>query len=185
MGINTRNLMNQSISSRRPIRMPQLIAAARLDNPSTTPIRIGEMRTFVYHASTTKLPYWDMFPLIFVIDIDVTKGILSGLNLHYLPLDLRKLFFRKLQMRINGFPHITPDARLRITYDVLSQSMQYAEFAPCYKNYLFRNTRSNFIKIDATEWEVAINLPVAPFIKSNMNTVYSDSRRKVFERRYG
>lgn len=163
--------------------MPQLIAAARLDNPTPTPVRIGEMRTFVYHASTRKLPYWDMFPLIFVIDVDISKGIVSGLNLHYLPLDLRKLFFRKLQMRINGFPHITPDARLKITYDLLSQSMQYAEFAPCYKNYLLRNTRTNLIKIDATEWEVAINLPVVPFMKANMNTVYSDSRKKVFDRR--
>lgn len=185
MGANTRALINASISSNRPVKILDMVTAARADNPYPTPLKLGEMRTFAYYASTQKkLPYWDMFPLIFIVDFDLSSGTFSGLNLHYLPLDLRNLFFSKIQMLSNSFPHLTPDSRLKITYQLLSQSTRYAEFEPCYKNYLMRNLRSPIVKIDATEWEIAVRLPVINFMKANMSTVYSDSRNKVFQRRY-
>jgi len=54
--------------------------------------------------------------------------------------------------------------RLRLTYDLLSSSKKLAKTTrPCVKRYLFSHVRSKFIEIVPSEWQKAINLPVAMF----------------------
>ena len=55
----------------------------------------GRMYLFFYDAKTKdKLPYWDRFPLIFILEI--TQDGFTGLNLHYLPPRLRVRFLYEL-----------------------------------------------------------------------------------------
>lgn len=184
MGIRTRTLMQNAINTNTKIKMYELIAASRADNPNYGTLRIGEMRAFSYMASTQdKLPYWDMFPLIFVLGVD-SKGF-TGINLHYLPNHLRTLLYKKIEMTALNFPNLTPDTRLRISYDILNQSRRFPEFVPCFKRYKFVNLRSPMVKIDATEWEISTLVPDIPFRKASMQKVYQDARVAVFNRRHG
>ena len=44
----------------------------------------GRMYTFFYDAKyKEKLPYWDRFPVVLILDM--YQGGFSGLNLHYIP----------------------------------------------------------------------------------------------------
>ena len=185
MGVNIRNLMQSSIASGRRVGMNDLIIAARLDNPNPyTRLHIGDMLVFNYNAKNKdKLPYWDAYPLIFVVD--VFAGGFYGLNLHYLPIDLRKTLFNKLELLANNFPMLDANSKLRLTYRLLSSTKKYVEFHPCFKHYLTSHVRSLFLKIEAPEWNIAIQLPHVRFQKSTATTVHTDSRRKIFDKKYG
>ena len=66
----------------------------------TTRPSSGTLNMFLYTAKTptSKLPYYDRFPLIFVTGMD--RNGFTGMNLHYLPPLLRaKLFDNRVQSR--------------------------------------------------------------------------------------
>ena len=184
MGQHLKQLMQYGISHRLRLTMPQLVAAAKLDNPNPyTKLHIGDMLTFKYNAKwKDTLPYWDAFPLIFVVDV-FDKGF-YGINLHYLPIDLRKTLLSKLELNATGFPNLNAASRLRISYQILSGTQKYPEFYPCFKHYLTNHVQSPFLKIEATEWNVAILLPYVRFQKSNVNQVYTDSRKTIFNKKF-
>jgi hypothetical protein len=46
---------------------------------------------------------------------------------------------------------------------------------PCFKKYLFRQVRSNFLFIDPNEWEKAILLPTERFKKAPKSRVWNES----------
>lgn len=185
MGIHVRQLMQDAITTRKRLTMQQIIAAAKLDNPNPyVKLKIGDMLTFNYNAKhKDTLPYWDAFPLIFVVDV-FPKGF-YGINLHYLPIDLRKTLFNKLEMLANNFPNLDPNSKLQLSYQILSGTQKYVEFHPCFKHYLTNHVRSPFLKIEATEWNIAIQLPHVRFQKSNVNQVHADSRKAIFNKKYG
>ena len=57
--------------------------------------RMGDMIMFLYQPKTKdKLPYWDRFPLVVLID-KYPDGYL-GLNLHYLPPRQRAILLKRL-----------------------------------------------------------------------------------------
>ena len=64
--------------------------------------------------------------------------------------------------------------RLKLSYDLLKG---IGRAVPCVKRYLGTNVRSNTVRINADEWEIAIFLPVERFQKESKNTVWKDSRR--------
>ena len=64
--------------------------------------------------------------------------------------------------------------RLKITYDLLKG---FGRAIPCVKRYLGTNVRSNTVRIDADEWEIAIFLPVERFQKEKTRIVWEDTRR--------
>ena len=42
------------------------------------------------------------------------------------------------------------------------------------------------IQVDRDEWDIALFLPLQRFVKANKETVYADSRQKIFMRdKYG
>jgi len=138
---------------------------------------VGCMFMYFYDAKTKdELPYWDKFPLIFMIDL-LEDGWL-GLNLHYLPLNLRiRLFDRLLQFANNK--SIDDITKLKLSYGLIKNVSQFPEARPCIKRYLSGNVRSDLIKVAPIDWEIAVFLPVEQFVKQPKETVWKDSRKKI------
>ena len=123
---------------------------------TTRPI-IGRMYLFQYDAKwKEKLPWWDMWPLIF--PFDYAKGGFYGLNFHYLPFGARVAFLRQLS-------RYTTDNRYdkNTRYQLPSLSGEY--YKKTVKHYLFNHVRTSFLNIPADEMAIAIFLPVARFMK--------------------
>ena len=138
---------------------------------------VGSMYMYFYdpkHKET--LPYYDRFPL--TILVGPAKGGFYGLNLHYLPLDIRAKFLDSLLDTINN-QRYDESTRFRLSYSMLQRASKLRAFKPCFKHYLTKHVRSRFAMVQAPEWEIATFLPTADFEKSSSSSVYKDSRRKM------
>jgi hypothetical protein len=146
---------------------------------SNAPI-IGSMFLFQYDAKYKEtLPYWDMFPLVFPIEMD-SKGFL-GINLHYLPPTLRASLFDGL----TRFKSKSASKDLAINYQILTKYSSLSYFKPCVKRYLYGHVRSKFMYIEPEEWPIAIFLPLQKFQKASAGKVYADSRKSLgIKRKY-
>lgn len=139
---------------------------------------IGRMFMYFYdpkHKET--LPYYDRFPLIFMVG--KADGGFYGLNMHYLPPKLRALFFDKL-LDYTTNKKYDSTTRLKLTYDLLNRSRSLKYFAPCFKHYLTEHVQSRIIEIPPTDWATVMFLPTEQFVKSKKLTVWADSKRKTY-----
>ena len=117
---------------------------------------------FFYDPKLKKtLPYYDRFPLVFIIEL-YTDGFL-GLNFHYLPYNLRARLLEELDKR-----------NFRRNY---SQLKRIKLIKPTIKRYLRTNLKSKFLKLEKDDYAPAIFMPVARFEKASESKVFSDSRR--------
>ena len=133
---------------------------------------LGKMLFYKYDPKfAKKLPYWDMYPLVF--PFEKAKGGFYGLNLHYIPPRERAVLMDELK-RYTTNKKYDETTRLKLTYDILKG---FGRAVPCVKRYLGSNVRSNTVRINADEWEIAIFLPVERFQKESSKTVWKDSRR--------
>lgn len=133
----------------------------------------GYMYTYIYDAKhKKKLPYWDAFPLIFMVG-PAKKGF-YGVNLHYLPPKARAVLFDEL-LKIANNKRWTARTKVGITYDLLKSSQKYKLFKPCFKHYLFKQVQSDLAFIPADEWEAALFMPTAHFQGAANSKVWSDS----------
>ena len=138
---------------------------------------IGNMYSFFYDPKYKKtLPYYDMFPLVFVIG--PKPGGFLGINLHYLPPVLRAKLMDQLYAITNNRKYDN-STKLVISYKLLSGAARYRYFEPCVKHYLFQHVQSKFLKIEPKFWDIALMLPTEKFVKSDADTVWNDSRRRV------
>lgn len=138
---------------------------------------LGGMYFFFYDPKTkAKLPYYDRFPLIF--KVGQSRGSFEGINMHYLPYRLRARLMDALYETANN-KRYDESTRLKLNYNVLKAATKYKEFKPTYKKYLTSNVRSRFIEINASEWDIALFLPVERFEKASKNTVWRDSRNAI------
>ncbi len=136
----------------------------------------GRMYMFQYDPKMkTKLPYYDTFPLIFVLESE-RNGFL-GLNMHYLPPILRARLMDALYDRVISENSQDIQTKVRVTYSILKGASQLRFYKPCIKRYLYSQTRSRFLYINPDKWDIALMLPSARFQKANINKVYRDSRR--------
>lgn len=138
---------------------------------------VGKMYMYFYdpkHKET--LPYYDRFPLIIMVG-PAPKGFM-GLNLHYLPLDVRAKFLDALLGTINN-ERYDESTRFRLSYDMLKRASRLRAFKPCLKRYLSSHVRSRLALVPAPEWEIATFLPTADFEKASSSEIYRDSRRKM------
>jgi len=134
----------------------------------------GAMAMFFYDPKTKeKLPYYDSFPLVVVVD--GADGGFYGLNLHYLPPALRAKFLDGLMDKLTD-KKFDEKTRFAVSYQYLKSTSSMKYFKPCFKHYLTSNVRSRFAVVPAPEWEIATFLPTADFQKSSRNKVYKDSR---------
>ena len=141
-----------------------------IDNKS-----IGKMFTFFYdpkHKDT--LPYYDLFPLIFVVGFK-ENGFL-GINLHYLPPVLRAKLMDALYQTINNTRY-DDSTKLKISYSILNNASKYRYFKPCLKHYLWDHVQSSYLNIEPNNWDSALMLPTEQFRKATSDTVWRESRR--------
>jgi hypothetical protein len=133
------------------------------------------MYTFMYdpkHKDT--LPYYDRFPL--VLPYGTFKGGYIGLNLHYLPYQLRvRLLDNLLQFRNNTKMNET--TKIQYSWQMIEGVSRYRLAQPCIKQYLIEQVRSPFRKIDSTDWATAMMLPVERFVGATKEQVWADSKR--------
>ena len=135
-------------------------------------IVLGNMFFYKYDPKwAKKLPYWDMYPLVF--PFEKAKGGFYGLNLHYIPPRDRAILMDELNdyATNNKYDETT---RLKLSYDLLKG---IGRAVPCVKRYLGSNVRSNTVRINADEWEIAIFLPVERFQKEKKSVVWNDSKK--------
>jgi hypothetical protein len=142
---------------------------------------IGKMFLYFYDAKHKDvLPYWDKFPLI--VCVDVAEDGWYGLNLHYLPMQLRiRLFDALLTLADNK--KLNEIERLRLNYGLLRGFAKFPEAQPCFKRYLSSNVKSDLLQIEPVDWETAVFLPVEQFQKAPKERVWKDSKRTVQKRR--
>ena len=137
----------------------------------------GSMYFFRYdpkHKST--LPYYDAFPCIF--PINKVKGGILGLNMHYLPPKMRAQLMDALYTTVSDKSY-DENTALNINYKILNSAANMRFFAPCVKMYLAKHVRSKFVKINSSEWDTALFLPVQSFQKAGSSKVWADSRKIV------
>ena len=158
------------ISGKKPNRDKVLNSppARKVANPQP-----GMMYMFYYHPKGEQiLPYYDTFPLIFLVETH--QWGVTGLNLHYLPINLRQKLFYSLLNRVSG-AEMNEDTYLRISYDFLQNNRNLKEYRPCFKKYLTRNIKGNIAQIPASEWEIAVHLPLASFKKKDESAIHRES----------
>ena len=138
---------------------------------ATSPF-FGRLNMFFYDPKhKKKLPYYDTFPLVLPIE-RYPDGFL-GINFHYLPLPLRV----KLLDGIVDFSNNTKFDESTVIQADYSKLKNINLIKPTLHRYLAGQTKSQFRRIDADEFTVAVLLPVQRFKKSTAAEVWKDSRR--------
>jgi hypothetical protein len=139
--------------------------------------RPGFMYMFQYDPKTKQdLPYYDRFPLVFPFKI-TSEGFM-GINLHYLPSDYRAKLMDSLYGLTNNKQY-NETTRLRLSYQILESSSKFRFFKPCVKQYLNSHVKSRMLFVPAEQWDMALFLPTARFVKANAQKVHMDSRRQI------
>lgn len=139
----------------------------------------GGMYLFQYDAKYKDiLPYWDYSPII--IPFDVTGTHILGLNLHYLPPQLRA----RLLDAILDIPSFKDDKkRQNISYNIIKSFAQSDIAKPTIHKYLLSHVVGNLVKIDKEEWNYVAFLPLADWRSKtggvSSTSVYADSKRKI------
>lgn len=137
----------------------------------------GRMYMFYYDPKLKDtLPYYDSFPLIFPLDVQNDRFL--GLNLHYLPLPYRAKLMDMLYNTANNM-RFDNTTKLQISYKILKAASTNRYFKPCVKMYLKKHVRSRFVAVGASEWDIALFLPMERFEKASKNKVWSDSTNKI------
>lgn len=142
-----------------------------------TKARPGFMYMFQYDPKTKQsLPYYDRFPLVFPFRI--TNEGFYGINLHYLPLNYRASLMDSLYNLTNNKLY-NETTKLKLSYDILESSSKFRFFKPCVKQYLNNHVKSRMLFVPSEQWDTALFLPTARFVKANQQTVHTDSRRQI------
>jgi hypothetical protein len=145
-----------------------------------TNIDVGRMFMFFYdpkHKET--LPYYDRFPLIFMME-KYKDGFL-GMNMHYLPPLLRARLMDRLYS-ISREDKIRDSKKLRLSYALLNSASKFQYFKPTVKRYLTSQVRSRMLYIPEEQWDIALFLPTERFRKQKKNSVWRESRQIIRRR---
>ncbi len=133
-------------------------------------LAVGRMFMYSYDPKTKdKLPYYDTFPLILLVDY--TADGWYGLNLHYLPPLLRSKIIDSLRVYLDD-DTISETKKVQLSYKVLKQSSQFPAIQHCFKRYLAGHVRSSFLFVDPKDWNKAVLLPTERFKKQSKATVH-------------
>ena len=129
---------------------------------------------FFYYDPKWKneLPWYDRFPLIFPIQ-RYSDGFL-GMNFHYLHPKDRAILMDELKGYANNNKY-DDTTKLLLTYNTLRGFGKLKRARPTIHRYLDTKVQSQFVRINADEWEVALFLPVERFKKANKKEVWAHS----------
>jgi len=140
-------------------------------------VEIGHMYHFIYDPKGKKtLPYYDTFPLIFMVG--EAEGGFYGINLHYLPPKLRAKLMDALY-NLSTDKRYDETTKLKMSYNILKGASRFKWFKPTFKHYLVNHVRSRFMEIESPEWDIALMLPTSRFKYATTQKVYSDSRKAI------
>lgn len=143
----------------------------------TTRPKIGSMYAFYYDPKwKDELPYYDRFPLVF--PFQQAQGGFLGLNLHYLPLQYRAKLMDGLYEYANNSKY-DESTKLKLNYQLMQKASQLRFFKPCIKHYLADHVVSKFMYIYPSEWDIALFLDTAKFVKANRAKVWKDSKAMI------
>lgn len=138
---------------------------------------VGRMYMFSYDPKTKEtLPYYDRFPMIFVVD--KVPGGFHGLNLHYLPPTYRARLMDALYS-VSKTDTARDSEKLQMSYNLLKSASRFNYFKPCYKHYLNGHVRSRMLYVPAEEWDIALMLPTQRFRKAGTSKIWKESRQKI------
>ena len=153
---------------------PQKVLAGN-PNQLVTKIMPGNLYMYIYDPKMKKeLPYYDSFPLVF--PFAKTADGFMGLNMHYLPYQLRiTLLDRLLVFRNNT--RMDETTRLKYSWQLIDGVSRYAPAKPCVKQYLISHVRSQFRQILPEDWTTAMLLPVERFVGAGKQEVWDESRK--------
>jgi hypothetical protein len=137
----------------------------------------GNLYMFFYDPKYKEtLPYYDRFPMVF--PYEKTQDGFKGLNMHYLPYQLRvKLLDRLLQFRNNT--RMDETTRLKYSWSLIGGVTKFKAAEPCIKHYLFNHVQSSFKMILPQDWATAMMLPVEVFVGASKQRVWQDSKRLI------
>ena len=134
----------------------------------------GRLNMFFYNPKYKKtLPYYDTFPLVLPLE-NYPDGFL-GINFHYLPMKLRLQLLDRVVDYSNN-TKFDESTRLAVDYSKLKKINL---IKPALKRYLAGRVKTQFRRIDADEFTVAVLLPIARWKKASASEVYKDSRSMI------
>jgi len=137
---------------------------------------VGKMYFFFYDPKTKeRMTYFDKFPL--VIPVEEKRDGFIGLNLHYIHPKHRIALLDKMSEAASD-SNYDENTKLKISYPYLVSAARLYESTPCVKRYLYSNIKSRFLEIKASDWDIAVMLPVESFVGASTSKVFSDSRKK-------
>ena len=136
--INTVNLVNKHPDQQRSAILP------------------GFMYMFGYDPKfKDELPYYDRFPLVF--PYAKTPDGFIGLNMHYLPYNLRIALLDKL-MVFKSNNRMDETTRLKYSWATIDGVSKFAAAQPCVKQYLSSHVKTQFRKVDSEDWATAMKM---------------------------
>ena len=113
----------------------------------------GHMYLYEYKAKyADKLPYWDQFPLVYVVKANAKE--FWGANLHYLSPKRRVWCVKRLQEGRIDIPRF------------------------CFHKYLTEHVDGYFLDLSADEWASAILLPIESFVRNVKGKAGQSSYKK-------
>tara|TARA_B100000575_G_scaffold51389_1_gene38089 strand:+ start:4382 stop:5044 length:663 start_codon:yes stop_codon:yes gene_type:complete len=151
----------------------------------------GRMYMFNYRNPISKATanYYDMYPVVLVMNVYQQKDYFQGLNFHYLPpLYRAELMDQLFQYVMNSGTEgdelsTTIRAKLepRIDYEFMKKRRNLMSFKPLFKRYNMNNVIGQYLYVPPKAWDFIMMMPLARFRKAGINRVYRDSltdRRK-------
>ena len=115
----------------------------------------GHLYMFEYEAKGKYLPYYDKFPLVYVIRS--SKSEFWGLNLHYIPIKKRIAATNKLMGDRIDMPK------------------------RCLHKYLHSHVQGLYLDLAKSEWDTAILLPTDHFVKPTQKLEFDIAREDVWK----
>lgn len=115
----------------------------------------GRLFLFEYKAKMKYLPYYDTFPLVYVISAN--KDHFFGANLHYLHPKKRSIVISKLKDNKIDIPRV------------------------CFHKYITDHINGFLLDLALDEWDTAINLPVEQFVKNKGDILVPYKSSEVWE----
>lgn len=162
------------------------LVGARLSNNTVMKSDIGELKSnfeigsmYLYFYDPKwkdELPFYDTFPL--VLPFGPAKGGFYGINLHYLPYMLRAKVLGEL-LNYADSKTLSPTSKMRLSYQLLTSLQNAPEIKPCIKHYLTSHVRSQFMKINPSDWKAAVFLSIEGFVGATREAVFRDTRGKI------
>ena len=116
----------------------------------------GHLYMFEYKAKMKWLPYYDRFPLVYVIKA-AGKDEFWGANLHYM----------------------SPKERLIATKKLMNGRIDIPK--RCFHKYLTAHVDGLFLDLAASEWDTAILLPTEDYVKDLNGRVFPIDKKIVWE----